>query len=602
MSLSGCLGGSDNATPPAPPPTYKVFVAEPGLNTVAVLDETGKLVREIGTGQGPTRLDSHGYIYVANSVSNTIGIIDPVAEKLIATVPVGTYPVDVSGTDGVVYVANYSSSSISIIDSKTRTVMRTVPLTKKPISVASNGYIGAAFVLENDPHLYLYDYARNAIANTIALPHIPVSVRDCTGQGFYGVASKDGYVDVVKPTSGGYSYYSVWGVTASLSIGTAGADIGEKERGNVAVDPVGGTASFIDAVTDTVSVEKKFTVGKAPHSAYEISFPTYKVFVANSGDDTLTMMDENTGALKTIALKSGAKPSDVAGYQQDAATPSPSPAPTATPTIAPTSTPAGSVSHLYVANNDGNNFLAYNAPFSASSAPAAAVSYAPGIAWGIAASSSTVAVEDGTGALRFYNTPVASNAAPYATATGPSQPGYLAFDSFGHLFATTESNAIFVYAPPFTNSSAPVQTISGATQSNGLAFDSSANLYVSNIASAEIDVFAQPYTASPLKVTAPGAGAHIIGLAVSGGKLYASDATNNVIDVYTLPLNSSSTPSFTFAATNPRQLAFDASGNLYVGDSSGSIDVYNAPLTSSSTKAYSITNGIAHPLGLAISR
>jgi len=60
-----------------------------------------------------------GHIYVANSWSNDVSVIDVHTLRLLATVPVGLRPVDVAvGEDGQVYVANADSHNIAVLQSE----------------------------------------------------------------------------------------------------------------------------------------------------------------------------------------------------------------------------------------------------------------------------------------------------------------------------------------------------------------------------------------------------------------------------------------------------------------------------------------------------
>ena len=596
FALPGC-DKSNDSTPPVPQSAYHIYVAESGLNQVAELDaNTGASIGTVAVGKQPQRLNfdfGTNTLWSANTGSNDVSRIDVGSNKVTATIPVGTNPVNLLEYAGrTIFVANRGSNTISVIDIASNKVTNTIATAGPPFTLTTTtSYL---VIGETNNTIEFVDLQTLQVVSSATTTSRVAGIGGAPNR--IAVITADGTVNVLQSSSGKlpFTQYDTLNVGAGGGLATEGLNewfVTNQTTKKLIIYAAAATPGNFNLGT--------FDVGIGPEYAAS-SAETGYTYVPNAGEDSISVISllGTKHQVGTWKLAAGAVPYDVAVTDPRAVSPSPSPAPTTTPSPTPTSTPVASTAHLYVANNDGNNFLVYNGPFSASSAPATTVNYAPGIAFGIAATSTTVAVEDGTGTLRFYNTPVTST--PYATAAGPSEPGYLAFDSFGHLFVTTESNAIFVYAPPFSNSSVPVQTITGATQSYGIAFDSSANLYVGNIASAEIDVFAQPYTAAPLKITAPGASAHINGLAVSGGKLYASDATNNVIDVYTLPLSASSTPAFAISGANQRHLAFDGSGNLFVANSSGSVDVYNAPLSSSSTKAYSITSGIAHPLGIAI--
>jgi YVTN family beta-propeller protein len=76
--------------------------------------------------------------YVANARSNTVSVIDPATNTVVATVPVGRNPVDIAITpDGTkAYVTNAGANSVSVINTATNSVAATVPVGQNPVNVA----------------------------------------------------------------------------------------------------------------------------------------------------------------------------------------------------------------------------------------------------------------------------------------------------------------------------------------------------------------------------------------------------------------------------------------------------------------------------------
>ena len=80
-----------------------------------------------------------GNIYVTNSGSNTISVIDGKTNKVVATIPVGTNPHDIIGSMlGKLYVTNSGSDNVSVIDGKTNKVVATIPSGYLPNGIASD--------------------------------------------------------------------------------------------------------------------------------------------------------------------------------------------------------------------------------------------------------------------------------------------------------------------------------------------------------------------------------------------------------------------------------------------------------------------------------
>lgn len=600
--LTACGGGSSPGTPPTPTPIRPLYVAESGLNQVGVYNmSSGTAITTIAVGTSPKKLSYDGLtkvLWVANSGSNTASAIDTTTNTVVATVNVGTTPVSVlAATNYHVYVANQGSKTVSVIDPSTKKVVAGIQLSGTPFAIVQSNQFAA--VAETDNTVEIIDMTSDNLAGKLTT-NVPIeSIIGSHAANATGIVTADGVLHKYDIANAGWPWTEVETVTLPDGAGPASDDSWGRW---LVASQANGTVQDVNATVKpgfTKDYIRAYAVGTAPeYAAYSVL--TGDDYVPNAGSDSITVIAaDTTRAISTWKLPSGAVPYDVAlAEYTNLATPAPAPQPTVTPSPAPTATPDTST-RLYVANNDGDNLLVFNAPFGASSAPGTMVDYSPAIVWGVAANHANVAVTDGVGTLRMYSTPV--TATPYATFNVASD-GYLAFDGSGKLFVTTQASEIDVYSPPFSNSSAPSQRITGAAQSNGLALDPSGNLYVGNIASAEIDVFAPPYTSAPVKVRAPGANAHIIGLAATATTLYVSDATNNVIDAYTLPLNASSMPAYSFSAANPRQIAVDPYGDLFVGDSSGSVDMYLAPLSSTTAKWASITTMVAHPLGIAVAQ
>ncbi|HUT15756.1 MAG TPA: beta-propeller fold lactonase family protein [Anaerolineae bacterium] len=88
-----------------------------------------------------------GHIYVANSWSNDVSVIDVHTLRLLATVPVGLHPVDVAvGEDGEIYVANADSDSVAVIDGESNRLSRVVPVSIIPRGMAVHPDTGRLYV------------------------------------------------------------------------------------------------------------------------------------------------------------------------------------------------------------------------------------------------------------------------------------------------------------------------------------------------------------------------------------------------------------------------------------------------------------------------
>lgn len=163
------------------PDTLRSFIMNRGSGTVTVINAQLNAIDSghptIAVGGGPVYADYYrqGQVLVtANYDSDTISIIDVSLDvygndsatfgKVLATVPVGLHPVEVSVLqDGSrVYVANQGDiaagtpGSVSVVNLSDYTVEKTIPLTSNPHAIVSiyNYPIGKVYVTsQNSPYL-----------------------------------------------------------------------------------------------------------------------------------------------------------------------------------------------------------------------------------------------------------------------------------------------------------------------------------------------------------------------------------------------------------------------------------------------------------------
>ncbi len=93
----------------------------------------------IGLSGGGGRADLRGVR------ANSVGVIDPSTNRIVAQVPVGAAPTRVSVGLGSVWVVNSDDQTVSRLDPKARVVVRTIPIEGRPTDVAAGG--GRVWVL-----------------------------------------------------------------------------------------------------------------------------------------------------------------------------------------------------------------------------------------------------------------------------------------------------------------------------------------------------------------------------------------------------------------------------------------------------------------------
>jgi len=270
--------------------------------------------------------------------------------------------------------------------------------------------------------------------------------------------------------------------------------------------------------------------------------------------------------------------------------------PTATPTPTPSPTPVVAPQHLYVGNDGATGqIVQYTLPVTAASAANFGFTSANVVSMGVDATGNLVA-GDNAGHLTFFAAPL--SAASVATATfangSGTNDGQIAVTAAGDIFVGSVGANVNVFTHPFTNASTPsLQIVTPGTSIVGVAFDAAGNLYASNAGvTSNLYVYAPPYTGVP--ITTPGlATTAYRKIALNATQLFATSVAGATgrVDVYTLPITAASAPAFTITSgvNTPEGIAFDAAGNLYVGNlSNATVTVYAPPFSAASAPTVSL--------------
>lgn len=292
----------------------------------------------------------------------------------------------------------------------------------------------------------------------------------------------------------------------------------------------------------------------------------------------------------------------------------------------PTPSPSpGPVQHLYVGNdNTPGGIKQYTLPLTAASV--ANFTIASNNVTSVAVDATgNLAVGDFAGNLSYFTAPLSGTSTPAAAFKNgtASNDGQIAFTTAGTFWAATDANSVNAFTPPFSNASTPSGNVTNAAlaESIGVAFDTAQNLYISNAGTGAtlinctsgigtcsgLVVYALPYTGAP--ITTPNIASTVYRkVALSATQLFATSVAGATgkVDVYALPITSSSTPAFqiTMGVDDPEGIALDASGNVYVGNLANStITVYAPPFSANSAPTVSLQiTGAFEIFGIAIGK
>jgi YVTN family beta-propeller protein len=236
--------------------------------------------------------------------ANSVAVIDPTTNKVVADIPVGIDPTSIAVGEGAVWVANESERTISRIDPTTRKVVRIIPIGDLPFPLIAAGE-GAVWATSSTGTLARIDPVFNQITRTVKIgnthkpavvgqkPAYPVAV----GAGAVWVADPVGFVYRIDPaTLRPVARMDVRMPPAALAVGATGVWLAEAPTNQVR--RVNLTLSLIRGT---------FTVGGEPTA---IALGNDAVWVAGRGDDVVTRIDAGRAAARTIDV--GDAPTGVA--------------------------------------------------------------------------------------------------------------------------------------------------------------------------------------------------------------------------------------------------------------------------------------------------
>jgi YVTN family beta-propeller protein len=290
---------------------------------------------------------ANNLVYVSGQTSNTVTVINGSTNAVATTISLAgdAEGIAVNPTTNRVYVANGQTGTLTVIDGSKNTVTGTISLpVSSPFYVAVNPNTNTVYVLTHPNQVAIVDGATNTVTGSITISNIYntgwISVNPNTntvyvvathnarggggmltvidgatntvakqvefgGNGFY--VSVNPATNTVYAASGGGAIFVFDGSTntqtGTISVGASGVS-------GVSVNPttntVFGTSAsnpgqlyVIDGASSTLS--QTITLGNTPFDL-SVNPNTNTVYVANEVGNTVSVVDETTGATAGIVL------------------------------------------------------------------------------------------------------------------------------------------------------------------------------------------------------------------------------------------------------------------------------------------------------------
>lgn len=303
------------------PSGIKTYVTNQGQNTVSVIDTaTNKVIHTVNLmapsdpalrGEGPAGVaitPDGRYIYVANTVSQNVTVIDALTNTIIKAValPPGSNPVGVAvvkksgGTQFEVFVANSGSNKVSVIDTATQAI--------KATAYTENGPYGVA-VKPDGTKVYVTNSISNSVTEIDTGTYQSRGIFPPGAQKPQGIAVKpDGTeVYVVNQDSGTVSVINATDNTIASTITGLGSlpyNVAFSPSGSLAyvTNTYSGNVSILDttqrAVVDTVAV------GGAPYALGQFIGPAnpYLGLWYKPGEDGWGISITEHGSMMFVAI------------------------------------------------------------------------------------------------------------------------------------------------------------------------------------------------------------------------------------------------------------------------------------------------------------
>jgi YVTN family beta-propeller protein len=321
--LSPVFGPSGHATPPIHVRASTTFDGrmlglQPGgprsgstlslSRTDVVRFSATQVIGSIPVGSSPESIaydGKIGEIFVPNTFSNNVSVIDDATNKLVASIAVGARPYSIAYDSNYneMFVGNLGSSNLSVIsdakDMVTANISMNLGTSGAPMGLTYDNRTGEIFVADSGANnVSVINDTSNKLARTIPVGAYPTALAyDWAKREIYVANAYDHNVSVINDTSDKVvvNIQANYGDPAGLAYDPA--------QGEIFVSYDNSGANTVSVINDSSNtVIGTVTVGSRPEG---MSFDnrTQEVFVANAQSNNTSIIDTLTG--KVVAGVSG---------------------------------------------------------------------------------------------------------------------------------------------------------------------------------------------------------------------------------------------------------------------------------------------------------
>ena len=276
------------------------------------------VIGSIAVGQSPIGIaydPVNNLLYVTNSGSNNVSVIDASTNQVVGSIAVATTPWDaaVDTVHGCLYVSEAGSNNVSVVSLSSDRVVKSLPTGYDPLGVAFDEANGQVFVANsgNSNVTVINTTTQSVVGSFIMNAPVDLAVDATHGKlfvtaaetNFTGVAA----VAVVDPSTDQISGWVPSRANAGIAFDSANGMVYAAGYLGLASGPYG-LVDVFDGASD--QVRASVNVGASPWGIAANPFTNY-LYVANSLSDNVTVIN---GGSNTVAgwIPVGVMPYDVA--------------------------------------------------------------------------------------------------------------------------------------------------------------------------------------------------------------------------------------------------------------------------------------------------
>jgi len=254
------------------------------------------------------------YVYVPNSNSDTVSVIDPATYKVVRTVPVGHQPQHVvpSWDLQTLWVNNDLGNSLTPINPRTGAFGKPVPVNDPYNLYFTPDGKSAMVMAEANRQIVFRDPHTMAIQDILPVPCAGVNHADFSPDGTYFIASCEFSGQLLKVDTAAHKLLGV----ITLKSGAMPQDVKIAPDGSIWYVADMATNGLWTLDGDNFKVTGFIHTGLGAHGLY-VSRDSTSLYVSNRGEGSISVLDFATRAVKALWKIPGKASPDMGGVSAD---------------------------------------------------------------------------------------------------------------------------------------------------------------------------------------------------------------------------------------------------------------------------------------------